>query len=242
MNGYLKVGSHSDVESLRILLAASATDTSWTLADLQYFARFQALFVVSHTLGKGSDGEVWAYKLRTASAARFIAAEWIAVKFPTDSSASAINSIHIEIRNLATVGHYEHFCGMLASCIIAPTVGPIIYLPYCDLGDLFTYRKNVLAQVVRNGRRARVPERTILKLFRDMSLALDHLHNKLGWTYVHQDLKPENILVVTPPGWRLDDGMPLEPIFKITDFNRMKVSGSIQPEWQGTYAYSIDPS
>lgn len=81
MNGNMTAGPHSDVESLHVLDATTAANKGWTLADLTYFERFGKVFIASHKLGEGSDGQVWACKLRTAKATQFKVADWIAVKF-----------------------------------------------------------------------------------------------------------------------------------------------------------------
>ncbi|KAF3008839.1 hypothetical protein E8E13_010818 [Curvularia kusanoi] len=58
------------------------------------------------------------------------------------------------------------------------------------------------------------------KLFRDMVLALDHLHHKLGTRYVHNDFKPHNVLVIRVPDYdKLS--IPEEPTFKLADFARL---------------------
>jgi serine/threonine protein kinase len=59
------------------------------------------------------------------------------------------------------------------------------------------------------------------KLFRDMVLALNYLHNELGTRYVHSDFKPDNILAIMDPEDFDHHRIPEEPIFKLADFSRM---------------------
>ncbi|KAG9205241.1 hypothetical protein G6514_008818 [Epicoccum nigrum] len=59
------------------------------------------------------------------------------------------------------------------------------------------------------------------KLFRDVMLALNYLHNELGTRYVHSDFKPDNILAVIDPEDVDHHRIPEEPIFKLADFSRM---------------------
>jgi serine/threonine protein kinase len=73
----------------------------------------------------------------------------------------------------------------------------------------------------KKGKLGRPSEATVWKLLRDVSLALDYMHNKFPKRYVHNDIKPANILVTFPQCWKLLDGAPAKPVFQLTDFARM---------------------
>lgn len=162
----------------------------------------------------------------------------IAMKVPANNQKSTHARIMAEIRNLAIVGDHEHILEMLAYVPDFPSLGPVIFFPVCDLGNLYMYTKEWCIHEFENHRLQQVSELTVWKLFHDMALALDHLHNNLGTCYVHQDLKPNNILVQTPAGYREGHGTPVEPIFLICDFARMTAYPALPSEvaqpWFGT--------
>jgi len=212
----------------------------WTTADLTTFERFSAHFVVVEEpdkLGEGSDGCVRAYKHRHT-------AHVIAVKHSHKSKKYYDSLILREATNLEKVGLHNNIAFMLALCadFISPTtVGPAIILQLCDLGDITNYAIRWQEQQKRRGKSTRMHEVTVLKLFRDVSLALNHLHNELDTCYVHNDLKPANILALTPPGYE-GDGIPIEPIFKVTDFARIAAYPTppdAKPiEFRGTFEFA----
>lgn len=80
------------------------------------------------------------------------------------------------------------------------------------------------------------------KLFRDIALALDHLHNGLDKQYVHNDLEPHNVLAVLPDGYAEKGVLPEEPIFKVSDFARLTPFpapiGRPSKGFDGTYEYA----
>ncbi|CAG5156047.1 uncharacterized protein ALTATR162_LOCUS3959 [Alternaria atra] len=133
----------------------------------------------------------------------------------------ASKRLEAEIANLAIVRQHEHIAGMLAWSYIP--VGPAIFLPFCELGDLNQYVLNWKFEQGKQGKVIkRISEVTIWKFLHDMALALDYLHNKHeNYGYTHNDIKPDNILVDLPSGWKSEDGIPDEPVFKLTDFARM---------------------
>jgi serine/threonine protein kinase len=195
--------------------SANGDNMSLTLADVpQKFSAFIAEFQVVKVLGSGADGVVTSYQNKRSK-------KFVAVKTPKYSA----SEISKEIKNLKMVGPHDHITSMLTFCKdFKPETQtrsvPAVILELCDLGDVNRYRKLVCDQLKAKGKPQRIPEATILKLLRDMSLALDHLHNKLGTAYVHGDLKNDNILVVTPPDYTGED-YPSEPIFKLADFARL---------------------
>ncbi|OAG25450.1 kinase-like protein [Alternaria alternata] len=98
-----------------------------------------------------------------------------------------------------------------------------IFLPFCELGDLTSYVVKWKSEQRRQRKTIqRISEVTIWKCLHDMVLALDYLHNKCeNYGYTHNDIKPDNILVEIPKSWKMEDGIPDEPIFRLTDFARM---------------------
>jgi serine/threonine protein kinase len=112
-----------------------------------------------------------------------------------------------------------------------------IFFNVCDLGSLRNYKHQWHAQQkLKNGSSDGIPEITLMKMMRDVSLGLDFLHNSQSTGYVHNDLKPDNILVVTPPDYTAGD-IPAEPIFKITDFGCSTKVGEPKRH-RGTYEFA----
>ncbi|KAG9185872.1 hypothetical protein G6011_07203 [Alternaria panax] len=192
---------------------------SFDIDDLKLYERFSKLFIQKHRLGDGGDGIVHAYEHKSSKVL-------VAVKTPLPSTSSsamskAIKRLEVEIENLSILQQHEHIVGMLAFSYI-PVV-PAIFLPLCELGDLNNY---VSIWKHKQGKQGKVIKHTsevaIWKFLHDMALALDYLHNKCGnYGYTHNDIKPDNILVDLPNGWKKEDGVPDEPVFRLTDFARM---------------------
>lgn len=207
----------------------------WTVQDLESFALFEKHFVKKSVLGKGGDGIVHSYT-------HLFGYKKIAVKTPYKITLKGGEALVEEIANLKAIGKHDNIVSMLAFCKDFPPMGPAIFFPVCDLGDLISYRDKWFKQEwAQKGASLRVPDVTVLKLMRDISLGLDFLHNQSGKCYVHQDIKPENILVVTPPGFV--GTVPPEPIFKITDFARlstypMPADYIPKDDFRGTYEYA----
>jgi serine/threonine protein kinase len=165
-------------------------------------------------LGRGSDGIVHCYKNKTTG-------RLVAVKEPVWDSGDRLDEVLLdEIKNLKTVRKHPYIIGMSGYRFSFIPRGPAVVFPLCDLGDLNNYRRRWIDQEESKGMPARISEDTIWKLLHDMSLALDHLHNKLKKPWIHTDVKPGNILVLTPPGYK-EEGIPVQPIFKLADFSRL---------------------
>lgn len=176
-------------------------------------------------LGIGSDGQVDFYRHPSDG-------NMAAVKYPHNEwSAKAILR---EIKHFKLIGKHDHFVKMLTwTSSVDPFANPAIFLELCDLGNLSAYyRKWSQAST-------RIPEITIWKLLRDMSLALNHLHNNLGM--VHGNINSDNIFVRTPQGHR-GPGLPDEPIFKLADVARITPfptsAGQMDSEWMGTFEFA----
>ena len=186
---------------------------SWTTDDLEDPGRFKKIFARAIYLGHGSDGIVTAYR-------HIHSTDVIAVKNKTDH-AHGENNILKEITALKVLGKHDHVASMLTSNRNFPSGGPAIFFQMADLGDAVSYRQRYLKQEHDAHRPLRLPQATLLKFVRDMSLGLDFIHNKHDTALVHNDMKPENILVFSPRGYNGKDGVPTEPIFKIADFARL---------------------
>ena len=175
---------------------------------------FQDHWDMIRLLGQGSDGIVHCYKNKTTS-------RLVAVKEPIwDSGDRLDEGLLAEIHSLKAVGEHPNIIDMLGFRYHFVPRGPAVIFQFCDLGDIVNYRRRWIDQEKNKGRPARVSEDTMWKLFHDMSLALEHLHNKLEKRWVHTDVKPENILVLTPFGYEGED-IPVEPFFKLADFSRL---------------------
>lgn len=184
-------------------------------------------------IGEGGDGIVHQYQQQKHKGIS------IAVKVP--QSSSACEDLMREIMNMHRIGHHEHILELLFASPDWHPCGPALFLPYCELGDLIIYRESWCAHQEWMGQPERVSEITMCKLFRDMALALDYLHNKLGTRYVHNDLKPQNILAFTPTEYIGTGIPPEEPIFKLSDFARLTPwptpNGRRPQGFDGTYEY-----
>ncbi|CBX93039.1 hypothetical protein IAQ61_008766 [Plenodomus lingam] len=191
------------------------------------------LFAVVRRLGAGGDGEVvqWTHLPTKTN---------LAVKSSHPDDGQAGRMVEEEAKNLIMLGAHDHIVHMIACT--QSSVGPQLFLELCDLGCLHDYRDQWCAQEKANGRPAYPSDVTIWKLLKDISLALDFIHNKHQISHVHNDMKPDNILVTRPSGWAPEGGVPIEPTFKITDFARLMAypaapDGHFQ-EFCGTYEYA----
>jgi serine/threonine protein kinase len=202
-----------------------------TLTEMKTYASFSKLFVKVAELGKGGDGVVHSYRHPPTGTV-------VAVKYPHNRNSAGC--ILAEIKHFKLIGKHEHIVRMLTfSSSFGPSAGPAVFMELCDLGDLITYYQKWCKEKKDRGLSARIPEVTIWKLLRDMSLALNHLHNNLGM--VHGDIKTDNILVVTPKGYTAP-GLPEEPIFKLADVARLTPYPTPPTQkdspWRGTYEYA----
>jgi serine/threonine protein kinase len=190
---------------------------SYNIQNLVNAHQFCKYFVRKSILGAGGDGTVYAYENKKSG-------QLVAVKMP-NAFASSRSSRHLsnEIHNFKALGHHPHIVSMLAYQFQGHP--PMIFLEKCALGDLNNYRYLLLRrQLDQSSPTSRVPENTVWKLFKDMTLALNYMHNNKSHAngYTHNDLKPGNILVKYPTDWNSNDGIPSEPVFQLTDFSRMK--------------------
>nr|GFD46945.1 hypothetical protein [Tanacetum cinerariifolium] len=94
---------------------------------------------------------------------------------------------------------------------------PAIFSDHADFGSLSHYRTVWCGQETCNGSSIGISEPTIWKLFKDMILALDFLHNRCG--FIHRDVKSENILVYRART-EYSSIVPKIPTFKLGDFSR----------------------
>lgn len=206
-----------------------ANDLKHVLTGPNRHWNLQKIFRVSAHLGRGGDGEVckWTH-IRTNTS--------IAVKSPASGNRQSRKAILDEIRNIKILGPHSNIVHMIAHD--ADTFFPQLYLELCELGSLKDYRHAWCHQEEACNRLAYPSDITIWKLLKDMSRALYFMHYEHTVCHVHTDLKPDNILVVAPPGWNPQDGVPMEPIFKITDFARNTdyppASSYAAKEWCGT--------
>ncbi|KAF1916757.1 kinase-like domain-containing protein, partial [Ampelomyces quisqualis] len=186
-------------------------------------------------LGSGGDGIVFQYRHRVSE-------EIIAVKTSRATGYRSVRGILAEIKQYEILGAHENICAMLAYCKdFRPNRSPAIFFPVCNW-DLRGYKTQWHAQQKRKtGKSDGMPEITVMKLMRDISLGLNFLHNGHPICYVHNDIKPDNILVVLPPDYTAGD-IPAEPVFKITDFGRTTVFPrpleDLAGKWKGTYEYA----
>jgi serine/threonine protein kinase len=206
---------------------------SWGPNNPICYEDFSTLYSRHETLGQGGDGLVESYR----HCYRWDAAE-LAVKIPRHSKVAAIKD---EIANLQALGKHEYIASMQTFCPDFQPIGPAIITHVCNLGDLFTYADLWTAQQKRMGKPRPISEATVWKLFRDMILGLDFMHDGHPICYVHTDLKPENILVRTPRG-HVAGTIPEQPVFQITDFARIAECptprGQTAKKWAGTYGYA----
>lgn len=181
---------------------------------------FRQDFRYVRDIGQGTEGIVSRWE-------RVDTRQAIAVKVPRSANCSI--DLHDEIKAIMKVGTHEHVATLLAYHVQHAPIGPALMLELAQWGDVSTYRHHLLACV------AKVPEMTLWKFLKDMSLALDWLHNGMGVSHIHGDLKPNNILVYSPSGWN-NELVPRLPVFKITDLTRMQPA-TANVKYYGTYEY-----
>ncbi|KAJ8112495.1 hypothetical protein OPT61_g5147 [Boeremia exigua] len=205
------------------------------LSDPEYFNFF---FRFDTKLGSGCDGEVTGYF-------HIPTGRTIAVKTPRPNDFVAYQIIQREAKVLAHIGKsrtQENIAHMLA---YQPEFGktrcPAMFSECADFGDLLEYRHAWQEQQAACEEPWGIAEATVWKLFKDMALALDFLHNECG--FVHRDVKPGNILVTCPPNER-SEWVPTVPLFKLCDFSRAveypAPDGKIH-HWAGTLTYAPPP-
>jgi serine/threonine protein kinase len=216
--------------------STATAPSSSTIKDLESYNRFSKRFVKKKVLGEGSDGVVKSYVDQLGLE--------VAVKTPRNESRDYLESFKDEVQSLKAIGTHDHIVGMMALCEDFQPIAPGIFFQVCNLGDLHVYWYKLYQQeYVTKHSSPRIPEITVLKLLRDISLGLDFLHNGNTHGFVHGDIKPGTILVSTPPGYTAGD-VPSEPIFKITDFGRASVYPtpasymSRKTGYRGTYEYA----
>ena len=193
-------------------MMTKARESQGSVYELRNHIRFRDTHVHAHRLGAGGDGTVDLWKHKRSGA-------FVAVKTPHHSNTSLPDpSLVKEAKNLECLGKHPHIVEMLTYSETYLPRGPAIFLEYTPLGDLGTYEGNLLIHQVKQQRPEQIPEVTVCKLLRDMGLALEYLHGK---GFVHTDVKPDNILVFSPDGWKAENGTPILPVFKLTDFSRM---------------------
>lgn len=183
-----------------------------SIFELRNHIRFKNAYELSHKLGAGGDGTVnlWQHKR---------SGKLIAVKTPNRNNTSLPDpQLMKEAKNLEILGKHLHVVEMLTYSETYMPRGPAIFLEYAPLGDLDNFEAQLRVQQVKHNKPDQIPEATVCKLLRDMSLALDFMHNK---GFVHTDVKPDNILVFSPDGWIGKGELPVIPVFKLTDFSRM---------------------
>lgn len=117
------------------------------------------------------------------------------------------------------------------------TCSPAIISEFAHYGDVVDYRDAWVQQEVMAGRACGIREGSVWKLFRDMIVALDWLHNTCG--FIHRDVKLGNILVTRPRGYS-GESIPTEPLFKLCDFScswDSSVPSGYHYVWEGTVEY-----
>ncbi|KZM20897.1 ATP binding [Ascochyta rabiei] len=207
---------------------------------LQDSEAFECFFALDSTLGSGSDGQVLGYEHLSTR-------QIIAVKIPHADRYWTSDAIKKEAKvlvDLAKYGRHRNIAHILAyQPDFGDTFCPAIFSECADFGNLIDYRGAWREQEGMCGRPYGIAEATVWKLFRDMILALDHLHNKCG--FIHRDVKSDNILVTAPLGYNDDDSVPTVPVFKLCDFSRAILypskDGEIRP-WAGTLDYAPPPT
>jgi serine/threonine protein kinase len=211
------------------------------ITDLSNLSLFDDLFTLHNELGSGSDGVVHGYQ--HISSRRIIAVKIpLATKFWTSES---IRNEARALRDLSEHGIHENIAHMLAyHPAFGDTFCPAILSICADYGNLMEYRVAWRVQEMSLGNPYGIAEATVWKLFKDMVLALDFLHNTCG--FIHRDVKPANILVFAPAGWPEGKSIiPTVPLFKLCDFSRTTAYPApkgIHDDWAGTLEYAPPPA
>jgi serine/threonine protein kinase len=180
---------------------------------------FRSAFTFVRELASGSEGTVSRWKNNTTG-------QLVAVKTPRSGRS---NDLLNEIAALKKVPPYEHIVSLLTNFQQWEPVGPALIFELAEWGSVNAYRRHLL------NHHNKVPEITLWKFLRDMSLALDWLHNRMSESHCHGDLKPENILVFSPLGWTSEE-VPTLPTFKICDISRLRPVSSNE-KFRGTYEF-----
>lgn len=214
--------------------AQSPEVTEDLVETLSSHARFHQAWRHHAQIGEGGDGVVHLFKQSKPRG------KYIAIKFPLGFSGREV--LRREIKNMHILGRHDHILELSHATEDWYPYGPVLFVPYCRLGNLATYRRSWCEQQQWEGQPARVSEITMYKLFRDMVLALNYLHNELGTRYVHNDFKPANVLVEMSPDQPGDHVLPEEPIFKLADFARLTpwptLPGHHPQRYDGTPEYA----
>ncbi|KAJ4356325.1 uncharacterized protein N0V89_004357 [Didymosphaeria variabile] len=195
---------------------SALTNPQWKDAQI-----FRSTFTFKGEVAAGVDGTVSHWKKRTTGHS-------VAVKTANSGRSTILQK---EIAVLKKVPPYEHIVSLLTHFQEWQPVGPALVFELAEYGDMISYRKALRMQEGGDG----VPEMTLWKFLRDMSLGLDWLHNRIGEPHVHGDLKPDNVLVFSPPGWQSQD-VPLLPTFRICDVSRL-LPLSENGTFRGTYEF-----
>lgn len=213
------------------------------LSDLADSELFSTHFFCKHEpLGSGSDGVVLAAVHKTSRRV-------VAVKIPRLDKFWTEQEIYAEalvLAELDTHGRHENVAHMVAyQPDFGDTFCPAIFSEVAHFGNLVDYRAAWLDQEIACGRSSGIAEATVWKLFKDLVLALDYLHNTCG--FIHRDIKPDNILVMSPPRSQPqshNQAIPTVPLFKLCDFSRAVAfpspDGTLHP-WAGTLQFAPPP-
>ncbi|KAF2447026.1 kinase-like protein [Karstenula rhodostoma CBS 690.94] len=181
---------------------------------------FRNFFKFVQEIGQGTEGIVSRWENLTTG-------QVVALKVPRSPDRS--KDLLAEIEALKKVPPHENIATLLTYLLQHQPVGPALVFELAEYGDVSSYRRRIMQSYTR------VPEITLWKFLRDMSLALDWLHNKMVESHIHGDLKPENILVFSPVGWK-GEGVPTLPTFKIGDIARMQPANAHR-KYNGTYEF-----
>lgn len=186
-------------------------------------------------LGSGADGLV-------LSATHKATGRLVAVKIPLAGKFWTDDQIRAEAKVLANIGTYGKHANVAHMLAYQPDFGefycPAIFSEVAAFGNLLDYRDAWKVQEASRERSFGIAEATVWKLFKDMILALDYLHNECG--FIHRDVKPENILVTLPPGYE-GSLIPTLPLFRLCDFSRAVAYPSpkgVWNEWAGTIDFA----
>lgn len=190
---------------------------SWTDS-----ATFRSNFTYIREIASGTEGTVGHWENLSTNAL-------VAVKTPRHGHASNLQK---EISAFKKIPPHTYIVRLLAHDQDWKPFGPALFFELAELGDVNFYRTKLKQHY------GDVPEMTLWKFLRDMSLGMDWVHNHSGETYVHGDLKPENVLVFSPPGWNRRN-VPLLPTFKICDISRMMPlsADELSSKFRGTYEF-----
>ena len=201
------------------------------VADLADPEQFCSFFAIYNVLGSGSDGKVFGYQHLSSGRV-------IAVKVPHPGRFWTSHSIEKEVAalmNISRCGEHENIARMLAyGPEFGDDFGPAIFFECAEFGSLLDYRWAWRKQECD----ASILEPMVWKLFKDLVLALDFLHNKCGM--IHRDVKTDNVLVSRPSDYT-NDLIPAIPVFKLCDFSRVVAYSCTDCEihpWYGTVDFA----